>query len=246
MKLLRVIRSLTEIAELPSGLMNLYQARPRSLASLKIVEGLKKEGINFKTVIDGGANIGQFARAVSTGFPQAQVYSFEPLPDIANQFKANLADAKERVHITESALGSENGEITINRCSASQSSSILKLEDRGKDGLLDSVKEIGQFKVPIVSLDNFFSTITPKNPILLKLDLQGFELEALKGAEKLLLNVDCVLVETVFKQAYTGEPFFEDILDFLKKFGLRFRRPLSFVSEASGEIVQIDALFTKR
>jgi len=82
--------------------------------------------------------------------------------------------------------------------------------------------------------------------VLLKLDLQGYELEALKGATKTLQQCSHVLLETVFDKEYEGEPLFEELWSYLREQGFRFERPLNFSKGGSGSIVQMDALFSKR
>jgi hypothetical protein len=73
--------------------------------------------------------------------------------------------------------------------------------------------------------------------------LQGFELEALRGADATLKRVGYVLLEVALRPSYEGEPSFEELLDFLRPYGFRFLRPVEFLRSASGEIVQMDALF---
>ena len=81
--------------------------------------------------------------------------------------------------------------------------------------------------------------------VLLKLDLQGYELQALRGAARTLERSDYVLLETAFKPLYEHEPLFEDVYALLQQAGFRFRNPVDFLSDASGEIIQMDALFER-
>lgn len=244
MKIVRKLKAVLAVLSIPGGLSKLLKAKPRSLVSLKIAECLHREGVAYKTIIDGGANIGQFARAVSMRFPHAKIISFEPLPDVADQLKANLTDLGGRVVLHNFALGQTDGEAILHRCSSSQSSSILSLDTQSKDSLESGVREIAEIKVQVRCLDSVFRGAMPEQPFLLKLDLQGYELEALKGATELLKHCQHVLLEAVFKPSYAGEPLFDEIADFLRSCGFRFQRPMSFAEGNSGEIVQIDALFS--
>ncbi len=79
--------------------------------------------------------------------------------------------------------------------------------------------------------------------MLLKLDLQGYELEALMGATETLARTRWVLFETGFRKSYEGEPDFVQILDFLRERNFRFVRPLDILRAQNGEIIQMDALF---
>ncbi|HEY5038824.1 MAG TPA: FkbM family methyltransferase, partial [bacterium] len=78
------------------------------------------------------------------------------------------------------------------------------------------------------------------------LDLQGYELEALQGASATLRKVGAVLLEASFEPMYKGEPSFQKIEDFLKGKGFCFNRALDFLKDSHGNILQMDALFTRR
>jgi len=82
-------------------------------------------------------------------------------------------------------------------------------------------------------------------PVLLKLDLQGNELAALQGAQRVLASVQAIVVEAVFREIYVGEPCFNEVWSFLHANGFKFKRPLAFTQNSNREIVQIDALFEK-
>src|SRR5262245_5126889 len=84
--------------------------RPFSIAAYQLVEALRREGLQFRTVIDAGANVGQFARAAAETFPDASVISIEALPASAETLRANLAD-HPRVEVIQTAVGSSDGRI---------------------------------------------------------------------------------------------------------------------------------------
>lgn len=223
------------------GFRALAISRPRSIASFRLTSGLKLEQPHFSTVIDGGANVGQFARAVSSAYPGCCIYSFEPLPDVALKLRNNLADVIGHV-VFENAIGNRDGEIDFRRCSDDQSSSVLpRIEYSGS--LLQGTGDAGVETVRICRLDQVLLGQKMVPPVLMKLDLQGYELEALRGATETLKVTSHVLIEAVFTKAYEGEPYFEEIWRFLNDRGFRFSRPLAFVRDRTDRIVQMDALF---
>src|SRR5687768_6846812 len=121
-RLMKRLALLLDMLGMPGGLEALLRWRPRSLASFRIASVLKRECGPVKLVIDGGANVGQFARAVTWAFPEATVHCFEPLPDIADRLRANLRD-NPRLSVHECALGNTEGTTQFNRNHFSQSSS---------------------------------------------------------------------------------------------------------------------------
>ncbi len=242
--MLRQIGRICDILGVPASRAALLGRRPKSVASALLISQLQTEGVSFCTIIDGGANVGQFARAALDGFPEATVHSFEPSPATAAILRRNLRDAP-RLHVHQAALGCVRGEAEFRCNSNSQTSSILSI--RKSTAVHAGIREVESVTVPVTTLDAFAVEYMPKEPLLLKLDLQGYELEALKGATKQLLpRCSHVLVESVFDHLYEGEPLFDEILEFLVSQDFAFLRPLAFLKDSTGRIVQMDALFRRR
>jgi FkbM family methyltransferase len=240
---LKKLGSIVQAVRHPGGLKALVSARPRSITSWLIVNRLRTLGLNFNTVIDAGANAGQFARAIHLCFPQARIISIEPLADVADQLAENLADVAGH-KVIRTALGSYDGETRFFRNSFSQSSSVMPML-RKEGGLLAGTREIEELRLPMARLDSLLAGETLVPDVLLKLDLQGNELEALKGAPLTLARCTHVLLETVFEEEYVGEPMFEELRSYLHDGGFSFERPVNFSANRAGSIVQMDALFRR-
>jgi hypothetical protein len=85
-----------------------------------------------------------------------------------------------------------------------------------------------------------------ERPVLLKLDVQGYEPQVLEGATETLNKVDYVLLEASFRPMYVGEKTFMDIARTMEDRGFEFLRPVGWLSDPrNGEVLQIDALFVK-
>jgi FkbM family methyltransferase len=242
MPLLSRAHALLDVLASPSSIRQLIVSRPRSLASMRIAKAIHRDCPHFDSIIDGGANIGQFARACATVFPKARIYSFEPQPDVATEFERNLAD-RPNVSLHRLAIGAQAGTATFLQRAASQESSFLK-GIQGTGFQSDSSQE-RQISVTVTTLDDFFSQQSLGDSCLLKLDLQGFELEALKGATQTLERCKFVLLEAMFEPMYEGEPLFDSLWQVLQSRGFRFARPVAFATNTSHQIVQVDALFSK-
>ena len=216
-----------------------------SLTSFVMVSGLKRQGLLPNTVIDVGANVGQFAVASSKIFPESRVYSFEPNPPCAVQLKKNVSTLGN-VTVYELALGETKGEVEFHVNSHSHSSSILPLATSHLEAFPDA-RESSVIRVEVSTLDRVFETVELQHPVLLKLDVQGYELQVLLGGRDVLTRVDYVLLEASFKPMYQGEPVFVDIEKKMREFGFEFLRPVGFLrAPKTGEFLQMDALFQRR
>ena len=147
--------------------------------------------------IDVGANVGQFSSfLIDEGF--YKIYSFEPFPATCEKFRTNMKDAiaSEQLKLYCGAVGNttENLYIQSDKSGSSASNHIAESGD-GEDVI----------EVPTYTLDDIFyygndvNNITPSKKIaLLKTDTQGFEMQVLQGARKLLetKRVEYVVIET--------------------------------------------------
>jgi FkbM family methyltransferase len=131
----------------------------------------------FDGVIDGGANIGEFASLVRWALPQASLLCVEPHPDCARVLR------RKGFQVVEAALWHESGRLTLVQPDGATTSSTVT-----SSLVLDQ-----QWSVPSVRLDSL--TISGRR-LLIKLDLQGAELSALRGLDLLWDRCAAILIET--------------------------------------------------
>jgi FkbM family methyltransferase len=216
-----------------------------SATSFRIVSSLARQGIVPKTVIDVGANAGQFTVACANVFSGVTVHSFEPIPDCIAKLTRNVSKLGS-VRVYPVALGEQIGEIAFHINSLSQSSSILTLGDRHRRAF-PRAREINTIKVRLSTLDVEMGSVLLQAPVLLKVDVQGYELQVLHGATKTLERVDFILLEASFSQLYEGEKLFMEIVHAMDERGFEFLRPIAWLDDPrSGEVLQVDALFARR
>lgn len=213
-----------------------------SLAAFLMISRMKRVGVQPKTVIDVGANAGQFAVASCRLFEGAMIYPLEPDPHVAMQLRKNVGlSVAHNVHVT--AVGDNVGTAIFHVNHDPQVSSLLALGVDRIESFPDS-RVIKQMKVPVTTLDALFGEAALPEPILLKIDVQGFEDRVIAGAAKFLERVQWVLMEVSFSTLYEGERDFETLVEIMKAHNFRFVRPMNFhISPKTGDIIEMDALF---
>lgn len=193
------------------------------------------------TVVDVGANVGQFSLLVRALHPDAQIVAFEPLPDAAERYRQVFQnDTKTVLH--EAAISPERGTATMHISASADSSSLLPISDRQSE-LFPGTEEVGTTDVEVGPLDAFVTPDQVGAPAMLKIDVQGFELEVLRGSAALLPAFSYVYVEASFEALYEDQALFDDVAAFLKQQGFVEAGRYNVAHTADGAPIQADFLF---
>lgn len=242
--MIRMLRQAILFAEDPRALLALASWPAFSVTSYRMLGVLKRKGLRPKTVIDVGANIGQFSVAALKTFQDVTVYAFEPLPDAAARFRRNTAGLRG-VALQEVALGASAGTATLRVSANSVSSSLLPMKPAHGEAFPDSTT-VASVDVPVTTLDGALAGSTLPRPVLLKVDAQGYEAHVLRGAAATLAQVDYVLIETSLSPLYEGEPTVTELATHLAERGFVLDAAVSLLeSPKTGEILQLDLLFRR-
>lgn len=234
------VSRLAEVVTAPGGVRAMRSTRPFSIAAFRLVHGLADDGISYGTVVDIGANIGQFSAAALSKWPDAAVVAFEPLAAVAARLRETLAGSPNaEIHVA--AVGSEDGAVTFHPHPYSLSSSVLPATAAAKRRHRWA-EEDPPVEVPLVRLDTVLADRRLARPAVLKVDVQGYEREVLNGATKFLGDVDALVVELSFERCYEGQALFTETHDLLESMGWRLDRPLDWRRQA-GRVVEMDCLY---
>ena len=168
----------------------------------------------LKTIFDVGANFGQTACRFAKAFPLAEtIYSFEPVPASFVRLRETVGSIP-RVRIFNCALGDATGTIQMNLAPSAGSNSIRSI-----------LTTTGSVPVSIDTVDNFCDSNQVKFIDLLKIDVEGFELGVLRGANRHLSSgkIRYVYAECVFSpNAEMPHTSFFDLHHFLSEKGFCF------------------------
>lgn len=196
---------------------------------------------DLKTVVDIGANRGQFALAARQWAPKARVISFEPLPHAADIFKKVFADDPD-VKLHEAAIGNCPGKKLIHLSARDDSSSLLEIGE-AQSSHFPGTHEVGTLEVDVGPLDQFVSKEDIVRPALLKLDVQGFEMQALAGCKSLIGDFDYVYCECSFVELYKGQKLAGEVVIYLGTLGFSLSGIYNPSYDRDGNCIQADLLF---
>lgn len=198
--------------------------------------------LQYDLIIDVGANRGQFSLICRMASPAVPIIAFEPIPAEANVFLGVVSGFKD-IQLHQVALGERTGEAVLHLSHSADSSSLLPIGQRQKE-LFRDTEEVGTLKVPVQKLDDFLAHWERHSRILLKIDVQGFELSVLSGASETLKKCAYVYVECSEVELYLGQALYRDVACFLEqrgfKLGSRYNETV-----VNGESIQADYLFVR-
>lgn len=196
----------------------------------------------FDFVVDVGANRGQFSLICRRLRPAAVIVAFEPLAEPAKIYRRVFAgDARVELHAC--ALGPRRGEIAINVSGSDDASSLLPISKIQTDNF-PGTGTVATRMVSIGPLEDFLQPSQMGVCNLLKIDVQGYELEVLKSAEALLPLFDWVYAECSYVPLYEGQALAGEITDYLLARGFRLSGRFNPSTALVGQgLLQADLLF---
>lgn len=191
-------------------------------------------------ILDCGANVGQMARGLRRIYPKVDIYSFEPVAAVFNQLE--IAAKELRLHTVKKAVGDRDGRTTINLTVSPEANSLLGYQADNPCAKWTQIT--GAEEIEICTLDRWCTdnNIDPRRVGLLKLDVQGAELQALIGARNLLKHVKLIYLEVAFVPIYRDCPLLADIDRYLNE--CRFTRYALYPSDQPHNWG--DALYVRR
>jgi FkbM family methyltransferase len=209
-------------------------------------ERLFPADLELDLMFDVGANTGQYVKLIRNQGFQKQIVSFEPL-SIEHEFLKLLAakDNKWRV-FDRCAIGSSSGLATINISENSFSSSLSEILETHVDAAPKS-KYIGTENVQVFKLSEIYNANFKNfNRVGLKIDVQGFEMEVLRGAIEILDKIYYIQIELSTVPIYANQNLYHEIDALLREAGFNLWKIIpGFTHPRTGQQLQFDGVYIK-
>lgn len=201
---------------------------------------------NIDTIIDVGANIGQYAQYIRNNGYRNNIISIEPL---SNEYvmMSNTFSSDPRWSGVNCSLGAKNGKAILNVAGNSESSSFLKMHKTHEVACPES-KYIDKIEVDVRTIDDVLSEydINSESHLFLKIDTQGTEKKILEGAKNFLPYILGVQLELSICELYEGQESICDMLAYMTELGYHLMAiEHGYTDPVTNRLLQVDGLFFK-
>ena len=196
---------------------------------------MQQSGFQSQVAIDVGAYAGEWTTTFKAIFPDAKVLMFEPQKSKQPQLSA-LADSDKSLSLQTKLLGATAQE-RVEFYESETTSSVLTETTKSEQAAT---------WLPMTTLDEATQNTEFARPDFLKLDVQGYELEVLKGGPQVLAAAQVVLMEVNLLEIIEGAPLFAETVAFMAAREFRIYDVCSFIRRPyDAALWQMDVIFLK-
>ena len=193
--------------------------------------------------IDIGANCGQFALVARKYYPLARIDSFEPLKRPSQCFES-LFHKDSNVHLHRFAIGPEKQTLPMHISKRADSSSILPIGSN-QSSIFPGTEETHTEHILVAPLNNYLKREDLASQVFVKIDVQGYELEVLKGCKSLMEHFDYIYVECSFIELYESQALADEVIKYLSDHSFKLAGVYNLFYDKKGIAIQADFLFEK-
>ncbi len=169
--------------------------------------------LNPQIIFDVGANKGTYSQIILRECPNAQIYAFEPIPEVFTSLKNNIA-GQSNIKIFKEALSDKTGEIILFYDNKNDGNTSAV---RGVQDSVHSLKSYQEILCKTHRLDEFCSIHEISSIDLLKIDVEGYESNVLKGADNLIRSRKIKIIQIEYGKANLFSKYF--IHDYFSDYG---------------------------
>ncbi len=219
--------------------------RPLAITEL-FYEDVRARGFQPRFILDVGANRGDWTEMMLGLFPDARYLLLEPQHEMAGALNG-LARRHPNVQWIECGAGPEEGELVLHVSDDLNGSTFVS------DGVSVTTGSGAagrrQRRVPVRRIDNVVAEVGGGEgaiPDLVKLDIQGFELEALRGAERLFGHTELFILEASLFRFKPGTPLLHEVIAFMAERGYVVYDVADYIRRHhDGALGQLDLVFAR-
>jgi FkbM family methyltransferase len=197
-------------------------------------------------IFDVGAYDGDTADIFATIFPNANIYCFEPTPDLFNSLKMKYS-GNNNIQVFDYAVTDNNErETEFYQFSEGATNSLLPMTKDANRFTERLVEPKGRISVPSITLEEFCHANDIRKIDILKSDTQGAELRVLYGATKLLKDkqISLLLTELIFVNLYENQANHYEVAQLLDTYGYSLFDYYNFAyDDKTGQLKWGDAIF---
>jgi FkbM family methyltransferase len=195
-------------------------------------------------LIDVGSHHGWFFHCWHDWCPQVCIHAFEPREEAASK-SLNLYGASHDLTVNQVAVGSCQGSHELKIMEESLvSSSLLDHNRETWEQVQFTTGNISRRMVPVITIDDYCNDREIDSIYLMKVDVQGFEMEVLEGASLSLPGIDHIFIESSIQPLYENAPDFTDVYNFLTKRGFHLMGMRTW-HRGNNVLMETDMLFRR-
>ncbi len=195
-------------------------------------------------VVDVGASIGDISEHFCNLFPKTIVHAFEPYQPF-HEFIRQKIVKNSKIKLVPFAVAENSGDVVMHVNQSEGTNSLLKPDIEGKSSIYgELLKRKDTVNVKATTIDEWIKKSRIKKVDILKLDIQGMELEAIKGASESLDNgkVMSIVCEIMLNKCYQKQASWADLVTEIIDHGFTLFNFFDY-HYANGQLCQTDGLF---
>ncbi len=202
----------------------------------------------FRTIIDIGANTGQFAREISNFFPNAKIYCFEPLPEPFNEISEWAKTQYGKVVPFNLAIGNTEGKVEIFLHEDHTPSSSLLATTELTEQYYPLTKGQRRISIKQTTLDLALTEVRGElsSKTLIKLDVQGYEDRVIAGGSETFRKASACIVEINLDALYEKQAGFMELLTMFDGLDYQYAGNLEQTYAEDGHCIYLDAVFLNK
>ena len=156
----------------------------------------------------------------------------------------SIFESDKKATLVQSAIGPKREAVQMHVSNRDDSSSLLNIGEN-QSSIFPGTKEKSTEEINVAPLSHFLTKEDLIKPVFVKIDVQGFELEVLKGSKNLIDVFDYIYVECSFVELYEGQALADEVITYLANYSFQLKGVYNTFYDKKGIAVQGDFLFVK-